>query len=72
MEKMEWKIIMFIVATNAVASQPPKRRLTETLHALAFSLKQEVIAKYLFVFASQIFIFQTYFICRISFLSLFT
>ena len=33
--KMEWKIMMFIVATNVIAGQPPERRLTGTPHASA-------------------------------------
>ena len=31
----KWKIMMFIVATNAVASRPPERRLTGTPTACA-------------------------------------
>ena len=31
----KWKIMMLIVATNVVASRPPKHRPTGTLHAHA-------------------------------------
>ena len=33
--KREWKIMMFLVATNVVASRPPERRPTGTPHARA-------------------------------------
>ena len=32
---MEWKIMTFIVATNVIASRPPKRRPNGTRHARA-------------------------------------
>ena len=41
-EKKKKKIMTFIVATNVIASRPPERQPTGTLHARAKSLNMSI------------------------------